>query len=438
MAQSTKMECPICTNNVDTNRFVECPSCNYEVCFSCIDKYIKNSKGDVNCMSCKNVWDRTFMFRSIPPSIMFSTIKEKRETVLFDIEKAMLPHTMPLIPLALENEKLNEKKKDLLDEMNRINSELMEINNQLARNTTKRYHIIRNMNNDPIANVVAAGPSNSKSQSKPQKEIIETVCLCPKNECRGFIIKKDMKCGICSTEICKDCHAISTDNHTCNKNDIESVNLIKKECKACPSCNVPSRKTEGCSQVWCMMCKTAWDWNTRKIETGAIHATDYYNYMRNNKIPIAPVCGQYINPATHFTRFENNYPKLFTATEREFIWNQFRLIGEYRYRMNDTIPVPDNLDLRIKFLKKEIDEKQWKSLLHKRDKEVIFKTEIHRMKVAYVQTMSDAITYLCNSQTEKELIDSLKYCKDFHEMMNGEYEKLAKCFNSKRKTPFVK
>lgn len=444
MANTTKMDCSICANTVDSTRFVGCPFCNFEVCFSCIDKYIQNTNGDITCMSCKNVWDRTFLYRSIPPSIMFSTIKEKREVVLFDTEKAMLPHTMPLIPLSIEEEELKNQKKELAEQIMNLQEILNTVNYKIHRIARKKYDIIRSMNqprNPAAVTEVGAGPSTSKAASKIIDESMETVCHCPSNDCRGFITKGEMKCGLCSTEICKDCHVIikgSKEDHKCNKNDLDSVNLIKKECKACPSCGVPSRKTEGCSQVWCMMCKTAWDWNTRKIETGMIHATDYYNYMRKNNMAIAPVCGQHINPVNHITRFEKEFPDIFTKNVGEFIWSQYRLVGEYTYRLNDTITAPDNLDLRIKFLKKEIDEKQWKSLLHKRDKETLFKTEIHRMKVAYVQTMRDAITNICNSQNYKQLKDSINYMNEFHDMMNNEYYKLAKCFNSKRKTPFVK
>lgn len=53
-----------------------------------------------------------------------------------------------------------------------------------------------------------------------------------------------------------------TVNHVCKKEDIETAKLLKENTKPCPSCNMGVYKIEGCSQMFCTSCKTAFGWTT--------------------------------------------------------------------------------------------------------------------------------------------------------------------------------
>jgi len=71
------------------------------------------------------------------------------------------------------------------------------------------------------------------------------------------------------------------------KIDIETTELIKKDSKNCPKCNISIMKTSGCDQMWCVSCHTTFDWKTLHIKTsGVIHNPEYYRYMRENGIAI--------------------------------------------------------------------------------------------------------------------------------------------------------
>lgn len=431
MAQG-KVTCPICIEDRKTTQILACPSCHNEVCHSCICNYAANVMGDMKCMNCNHPWDKVFIFKSLPPSVV-TKLKEYRQRFLFDKEKAMLPLTTNLIPLMSQEEDLNKKKKEINDMIKHLKDELRAVDHELINCSAAKARIINAM----TVGVGAVNANTNTEEQASKKAAINTViCPCPQNNCRGFVSSTNNACALCNTQICRRCHVVQTDDHECKPEDIASVDLIKKECKECPSCGVPSKKTEGCSQVWCIVCKKAWDWNTRKIEQGPIHATDYYHYMRANNIAIAPVCGRQADPAAALPALQRAFPDVFTTKVCETIFNRYRCAMEYRLYLNNIIQPTDNTDLRLKYLKQELDDKTFKMLLHKRDKQYHMNVEIHRIRAAYTQLMRDAITAVCTARHKDTLQAAISAQEEIHTMMVSEFNKLMQAFDSKRACPF--
>ena len=93
--------------------------------------------------------------------------------------------------------------------------------------------------------------------------------VCSKEDCRGYL-NNEWKCGVCDTFTCSKCNIniVGTiDNHECNKEDVETFSLLKKDTKSCPKCNTSIFKIDGCDQMWCTQCHTAFSWRTGRIET---------------------------------------------------------------------------------------------------------------------------------------------------------------------------
>jgi hypothetical protein len=48
--------------------------------------------------------------------------------------------------------------------------------------------------------------------------------------------------------------------------------VVMQETKPCPQCRVPIQKSEGCDQMWCTRCHTAFDWSSlRVLPSSQIH-----------------------------------------------------------------------------------------------------------------------------------------------------------------------
>lgn len=118
---------------------------------------------------------------------------------------------------------------------------------------------------------------------------------CPGAECRGFL-STAYKCGICERSTCAHCliqYPIDDPNgeaHTCSEDDKKTVELIKKSCRNCPSCGMSIFRIEGCNQMFCTACNTAFDWATgQQLNTRQIHNPHYTDYLR--RVDLASASG---------------------------------------------------------------------------------------------------------------------------------------------------
>ena len=403
------MECPICVENTSEKRTISCPSCNAKTCFNCIEEHIKNIKGDeIKCIFCKNVWTPLFLQKTFPMYMIFGkgVVRKHTEKNVFEREKALLPETQLHIARS-------KHRRALISEMRTLQERIMNIKKELY-----------------------SRPINNQDTTKPM-----LVCGCPTDNCRGFIMRPKYTCGICDVKICKSCHKVTNDHHTCDENDVESVKFLKKDSKPCPSCSAPSKKTEGCTQVWCLVCKKAWNWNTCQIETGYVHATDYFNYMRAQglAIPARPDNPQEVRCDNHYrirwvpntlSRVLKAFPDM--GQELNHVQKIYQVYCENNY-MGWTNP--GNNDLRIKYLQGELDETKWKALLLRREKEALMKQEIQNMRNSFRTVLSDLFVDFEAAKMD-DVNTIIKTIIGFHNIILHEYAILAKSFHSKRACPF--
>ena len=66
----------------------------------------------------------------------------------------------------------------------------------------------------------------------------------------------------------------------CDKEAVETMKMLNKDTKPCPSCGTMIHKVSGCNQMWCPSCKNAFDWRSGRIERGVIHNPHYYQGVK--------------------------------------------------------------------------------------------------------------------------------------------------------------
>ena len=272
-------ECSICCEsfNKSTRCKIDCKTCNNEgiiACQSCAKRYILEQPTDPSCMICKIEWDAEFLINNFTKIFVNKTLKVHRENYLLEKQMAMLPETqsyaehLKLIE-GLEKQKLNIKRE-------KVNLELK----------------IKRMNLD-IKNLEET-ISDIRNGNSQEKHKLEFTYKCTIENCNGFLNGK-FECGICENKICKHCMEIKNEGHECNEDKKETIKLIRQDTKPCPKCGQLIHKLpNGCDQMYCIKCHTAFSWKTGQLERGTIHNPEYYRWMRENgkNIPRNPLDAQ--------------------------------------------------------------------------------------------------------------------------------------------------
>lgn len=110
------------------------------------------------------------------------------------------------------------------------------------------------------------------------------VMPCQTTNCKGML-SSAYKCDLCEKYTCSKCFESidgDKDAHICNPDNVETAEEIKKNTRPCPSCGCRISKIDGCDQMWCVECKTAFSWSKGTVEVGQVHNPHYFQWMRQN------------------------------------------------------------------------------------------------------------------------------------------------------------
>lgn len=216
--------CQICdySLNKTIRKPIKCQYCDFEACKSCCERYILNETA-VRCMNtaCGRDWTRQYIKTVFPTTFITGKLKEHREAVLFDIERALLPATQPLVERQIKAENLLKREqeiraqiRDLYTTMYQAQAEMRELN--YGRAPIERQEFIK---------------------------------ACPDSGCRGFL-SSQWKCGICEKWSCPRCHEVKGPDkdspHECNPETVATVSLLANDTKPCPNCRTGIHKIDGC------------------------------------------------------------------------------------------------------------------------------------------------------------------------------------------------
>ena len=255
-------ECPICadTYNKSTRAKVTCPweGCHHECCKSCVRTYLTSTTKDPCCMNCAKPLDMTWIVDNLNRSFYNGDYKQHRSTLLLDRTMAQMAEAMPEVERRVEI----QKQKDAV----KAAQEAARVAAAAARQAAHELWKLE----------------NKETPAEARKFIMG----CPRDGCRGFL-STQYKCGLCGYHTCKDClkckghNAEEIEAHICNPDDIATANLIRSTCKPCPNCGERISKIEGCDQMWCTSCKTAFSWRTGRVDTGIVHNPHFFQFQRN-------------------------------------------------------------------------------------------------------------------------------------------------------------
>jgi hypothetical protein len=400
-------------------------------------------------MGCRQEWDRAQLIQHLSKTFVNTTYKNHREKVLFERERAMLPETMPYVERSMRLQKINNK-----IEEHRV--------------------AIKNLSNQEQAVIVHLDPANTETGLKVIQELRSEIynhqeeigCLmdiraaimgtrakikhksfirgCPAEGCRGFV-NMEWDCTLCNSKVCSKCHEVlgegddDATKHTCDADNVATAKLIVKDSKPCPKCSAMIFKIDGCDQMFCVQCHTAFSWKTGEIEQGRIHNPHFYEILRRSGVTPPREPGD--NPIQ--CREQNNMENLLPAFQHIneivvrrkmsrdvlFIVNAIsRLRAHIRHVHLPTYVVnnvDDNRDLRIKYLMKELDEKSFMRRLQQKEK----RQKKNLAITSVLELINTVIVDIITRFMQDENRDVLKEFDSLVPIVNDELNNIAKLYS---------
>jgi len=408
---------------------IKCMYCGFEACLECCKTYIleQSTPHCMNIGSCSREWTRRFLSANFPHLFLLNKYKTHRENVLFEQERALFVETQPYVVNQISLEKNNEK-------ITKISKEIAELNKKYDSLLAEHRRLYR----------------------KTIYEKEQFVRSCPKNECNGFL-SQQWKCGICETKYCKHCHQPLkqtentveyieitndlttnlenvrneivettdipiTNNHICNEAELATVKLLERDTKSCPKCNMGIFKIDGCNQMFCTKCNTAFDWITKRIMNANIHNPHYFEWLRRQEGGVrettnainpneCPVFNEITNTTSRNAVLLIRSKRNLTETDKNKILDDVLCICRNIIHIRQVIMptytfdyVEKNRSLRILLMRNKISEKEFKTKIQKNDKKYVKSQEIYHVFQLLVNGISDIVLRYIESLRSSDMI----------------------------------
>jgi hypothetical protein len=470
-----RLDCVICTEKYTPNASATCVYCQYTTCRTCVRTYVLN-ENIPQCMNCKKPWTREHQNAILKPIFVNGELKKHLEQVLFDRERSQFPATMSVIEDRRLTRKLMYERNVLTEEVSvlqmtercirtkmrelsalkrdaeiapkmhpdisaeNIDNQIKELQKdsdtlfrtQISHKSRRLIYVNRLFHVPPEQRRIIVENQIEGADPEDILHTIQTarqsgavrrhfVRACPIETCRGFL-STQWKCGLCETHTCSTCHVPKTaEEHTCNPDDVATAELLAKDTRPCPKCGTGIFKIDGCDQMWCIECHSAFSWRTGQLELGHVHNPHFFEYQRRigtNARNILDMPCDALNP-DRYHGILHNYVRILlnrdtkklkakrgipaddveiesdlTRKTTDVAMSLPTFVGMLaRYRQD---AIQNNLELRVKYLTEEINEDQFRSSLFRDAKKFNVDREIGQV----IQTVVFAMTDILNRAIE--------------------------------------
>ena len=236
---------------------------------------------------------------------------------------------------------------------------------------------------------------------------------CPDEACHGFL--DGNSCKLCGIRTCARCRVrMETDaSHTCDTDVVATFDMIRRDARLCPrlGCGALIHKESGCDQMFCTACHTLFSWNTGVIvgDKEMRHNPHYldWNELQKKKSQSIGSIGSigsidnYINVIKHVrdnSGIEN------PARIRRMASAYYNACSEVRRFRKTRDGHEAKLEKhRIRYMLKDITEKQWGQTLYRSEKAAEKAVLFLGMFERFATSTKDALEEFFDCTTDSEI-----------------------------------
>lgn len=423
--------CSICTESYTRNRkVISCTHCNLECCSVCALTYVESAEVTPQCMQCHRPWNHQYIRENFGSSFI-KKMANARKDVLFNEQKMYFPDTQEYVNLKNELRSFHEASKPLT---------------YLESVSVRQINVILSRIENPIRGFNYPGEDVPAGTTVVTKTYIKP---CEKNDCKGYVNSENNACEICKTQYCSKCMEENFEGHLCKKENILTVTMLRKDTKSCPKCAVLIHRMSGCPDMFCVSCKTAFDWNTMNIHERGNSNPHYYQWLReaaSNGSHI-PACGRETNDMVAF--HSANYQKM-TKDQQNSVTRVLYGLHHYQRTYNVTSFYKDykntkrrnqsfrviTLKSRAEYMMNEITKETFQQILLKYHKAIEYNRNIDEIIRSIMEFRHSLVQNIAYS-TEFEFDVFMQMSKNFAKYINNCVMHLEEVFYTKKNRLFI-
>lgn len=218
--------------------------------------------------NCRREFITDFLRDNFTQTFLNNTLRTRQAGILVDISANYIPHTQQIINI---RETVGQLHKTIRD----YEADIAAIQNKISEKRGEITHYERNIR------TIMRGGKETTAYKFTQK--------CPTDECAGYLTNCPCDtplapnviakyCSLCKKYTCDECNATITETgtsaeptthiqHKCDPDTRRTLAEIRRHAKPCPKCGVFISKTEGCNDMFCNLCNTAFRYDTGAIQT---------------------------------------------------------------------------------------------------------------------------------------------------------------------------
>lgn len=398
-----------------------------------------------------------FIRSKLPRSFMDKEYKEHQKGALLVEAEANLGDLQEDVKRKIQLEEIEKLTKDLKAEKKKVEAEIQKIKKDIWEKKMLGYAFsqeatiqkelqiqkkdIHESILETLRNVWRINMDGAEPYLQNKEKVVmgsKFFMACPSvKECRGRL-STSYKCGLCAHYFCPDCHGdkgleMKNEEHTCKEDDVKTVELLKKNTRHCPKCQMGIFKTQGCDQMWCTQCHTCFSWKSGNILNGAVHNPHFYEWQRQQNGGVAPrvlgdiLCGG-IPPLWHLHRKSVGEPYELLARIHRLVSH---LNGDTMERalgkMNNRRVV--QRESGIQYLRNLIDKETWVNTLYRSNRDAEKYRRYHQVLETLVFNISEIFRVFLYSE-DLTPMKAVENCEKVLQFANDEIRRMNKQFKS--------